>query len=108
MPASLNDHEYRKFRETNRGDAVAVVGLNGNDLSSPLESYSFCFADESGTTTYVGLEDKDADWAIMKIDESTGTVATYATEINNPSITNITDARTSETSLTYQLPNQVF
>lgn len=76
--------------------------------SDPLDGYSLYFVDESGTTTYVGSEDKEANWAIMKIDESSGTVATYATVANNPTVTNITTARTNEATLTYQLPNQAF
>ncbi len=55
----------------------------------------------SDTLTYVGSEDADGNWVIKKINTSSGTSITYATETNNPTYETYTSAWTDRTSLTY-------
>ena len=54
------------------------------------------------------MEDSDANWCVMKVDETSGTVLTYATEANNSTYTDVATARTNRATLTYQLPNKAF
>jgi len=62
----------------------------------------------SSTLTYVGKEDKDGVWAIQKIDTSSGTSITYATQTNNPTYTSYSNAWTNRTSLTYSAYKDAF
>lgn len=82
---------------------------NLEDIKNALTSFGTNNIDEyDSTTTYVGKEDKDGNWVIQKIDTSSGTSITYATETNNPTYTTYSDAWTDRTSLTYQSYNQAF
>jgi len=62
----------------------------------------------SSTLTYVGKEDKDGAWVIQKIDTSSGTSITYATQTNNPTYDNYSDAWTNRASLTYSAYKDAF
>lgn len=75
-----------------------VVGFGGAELNN----YSTNDVEEaSSTLTYVGKEDKDGNWVVMKIDESSGTSIQYATVTNNSGTTTYSDAWTNRASLTY-------
>jgi hypothetical protein len=56
----------------------------------------------SATVTYIGTEDRDGVYLIKKIDTSSGTSFTYATIVNNGSVTTYADAWAArDTTLTY-------
>jgi hypothetical protein len=61
---------------------------------------------DSTTTTdvvYIGKEDKEGEWLVLKIDSTTDPVIlTYATESNNSSYTTYTTAWAARASLTYK------
>lgn len=62
-----------------------------------------------GNTTYLGQEDADGFWHLTKVVKTTGSVAmTYATEINNESIANYTDAWDNRLTLDYDLYSIAF
>jgi len=62
----------------------------------------------SSTLTYVGKEDKDGVWVIQKIDTSSGTTITYATQTNNPTYTSYYSAWTNRSSLIYGSYKEAF
>jgi hypothetical protein len=62
----------------------------------------------SATVTYVGKEMTDGTWVVQKIDTSSGTAITWATETNNSGTTSYSTAWTNRASLTYGLYNQAF
>lgn len=60
------------------------------------------------TLTYVGKEDADGVWIIQKIDTSSGTAITYATNKNNSSVSSYSSAWTNRETLVYSLYNDAF
>jgi len=62
----------------------------------------------SAVLTYTGKEDKDGNWLVVKIDTTTGTEITYATEANNALVTTYADAWTNHLTLTYGLFSAAF
>ncbi len=94
-------------------DSLEKVRLSVNSdgtikSDSPTSGFSTCFVDQSGSVTYVSMENKTETWMIVKVDSSSGTVLTYANVVNNPTYTNITTARTDREALTYNLPSVIF
>lgn len=70
--------------------------------STALNAYGTNNIDEaSATVTYIGKEDADGAWYIMKIDTSSGTAFTYATVSNNPTLTSYTLAWAGRAAATY-------
>ena len=70
------------------GKKVFVVGSDGNQISDFGAKYNTSDIDEaSATVTYIGKMDADGGWMIQKIDTSSGTAFTYATVLNNPTLT---------------------
>lgn len=57
---------------------------------------------------YVGKEDSAGGWQAVKLDLNSGIVITYASIINNPSISSLDAAWNSRTSLIYGPYSQVF
>lgn len=55
----------------------------------------------SATITYIGAENKAGTWYIKKIDTTSGTVFSHATQANNGGTTTYTTAWTNRASLTY-------
>lgn len=92
MESNIQDREYQKFVES--GGEISIRTLN-------LSRYAVNEIKESGNITYFGKEDIEGNWLIMKIDETSGTVFSYATIKNNNSITNYSDAWTNRETLTY-------
>jgi hypothetical protein len=63
----------------------------------------------SATVTYIGKEDADGAWFIMKIDTSSGTAFTYATITNNTDqTTGYADAFADRATLTYSTYSTAF
>ena len=112
---SLRDKENNKFIDFDDGTpAVQVkaklVDSEGTTISDDsLKKYSANDVDEaSSTITYVGKENAAGKWLIQKIDTSSGTSISYATQENNSGYDNYTDAWTDRTSLTYGDYSEVF
>ena len=115
--------EKDEHRKENNAKAVDLYGWNSDLLewvrlsvddngvigsSNPALDYNMCYVDEDAPLTYITSEKVNGAWLVTKFDETSGTVATYATIKNNPSVTTTADARTNRATLTYQLPNQAF
>lgn len=62
----------------------------------------------SATLVYICKIDADGGWMIQKIDTSSGTAFTYATVLNNTSVTSYADAWTARATLTYGTYSQAF
>jgi exopolysaccharide biosynthesis protein len=92
-------------------DAVRSIEAITSDNGIPTFSqYSTNAIDEaSATVTYIGKEDKDGNWYVLKIDTSSGTVFTYATITNNPTqTTGYADAWADRATLTYDIFSVAF
>lgn len=84
--------------------------LNSDSAVQTMNRYGANnIAEPSATITYVGKETKDADWLVQKIDTSSDTALTYATILNNPTVTTYADAWTARAStLVYGTYSQAF
>ena len=47
---------------------------------------------ESGDITYFGEEDRDGNWMVVKFDETSDTSVSYATVVNNDTVTDYSTA----------------
>ncbi len=89
-------HDYDK-------KALRVV-----DVTPEGSDYLTLDVDEaSATITYVGKEDKDGNWLIMKIDTTAGTFIRYASKKNNPSYADYASAWTDRALLVYGTASEV-
>jgi hypothetical protein len=81
-------------------NAIATFSFDGgiNDLDDTTTS----------NVTYIGKEDPEGTWSIMKMDETTGLSFTYASKLNNTSIATYSSAWVVRTSLTYNIFNIAF
>ncbi len=88
----------------------ASTSAKQDEIIAKLASYSTNNIDEaSATVTYIGKEDADGAWLIMKIDESTNPTAfTYATVLNNPTLTSYALGWAGRTTATYGTYAEVF
>jgi len=78
-------------------------------INTNVEEYGINNIDPvSAVLTYTGKEDKDGNWLVVKIDTTTGTEITYATEANNALVTTYADAWTNHLTLTYGLFSAAF
>lgn len=55
----------------------------------------------SATITYIGLQSVDGMWYLQKLDTSTGTVLSHATQKNNTTTTSYTTGWTNRATITY-------
>ena len=55
----------------------------------------------STTVIYIGMEDKNGNWWIKKVDTSSNNSFSHATELNNSTITTYSSAITARATLTY-------
>lgn len=83
---------------------MALQSINA-ETKKQFETYAI---DEAGSIIYVTSENNNGFWCIKKIDATSGTVITYATKINNPSVSDIDTARTNRASLVYSRASQCF
>ena len=80
----------------------AREGIRVIDITPEGSDYLTLDVDEaSSTTTFVGKQDKDGNWLIMRIDTSSGTSIRYASSKNNPSYVDYTSAWSNRLGLTY-------
>jgi len=112
MPSEfdLANREHKRFTDTNGAKKVMVVDQDGNAQSFTSLVYSTNDIDEASVTvTYIGKEDADGNWFVMKIDTSSGTAFTYATITNNPTqTTGYADAWADRATLTYSAYSTAF
>jgi len=99
-------NNYVSASATNNGNfKVSLEEYNGDIKTNGLPVRTSFNTNEieeaSSTVTYIGLENEDGAWYIKKIDTSSGTVFSHATETNNGSYDNYTDAWTNRATLTY-------
>jgi len=64
--------------------------------------------DSTANITYIGKEDEEGNWLIIKVDETSGVSITYATNSNNPTVTTYSNAWSNRTSLTYSTYSGAF
>lgn len=84
------------------GGGVKATALAESQFNCPSDSYGVNdISPKSGNTTWIGKQDKDARWMVMKIDETTGADFGYATTKNNSSVTSYSSAWTNKATLTY-------
>ncbi len=96
------------INDDDRLEVESVVSSGGSPVGaqnplpvSPREFNTNDIEEASSTVTYIGAEDTVGTWYIKKIDTSSGNAFTHATEVNNDTIDNYTDAWTDRGSLTY-------
>jgi hypothetical protein len=94
-----------QYDSTNRGLNVNVVG---DDSALALSAYATNAIDEaSATLVYICKIGADGAWLILKIDSSSNPNSlTYASVLNNPTVTDYDSAFTNRASLTYGKYNQ--
>ena len=97
---SVYDDTNKLIRTSSSGSGgVSVVNISSSDV---IDSYKTHDIEEDGTTTYVGKQDVNGTWLIMKIVEvGDDTDITYANISNNVTKTTYTTAWTDRTTLTY-------
>ena len=103
--------EWEKFLI--KGNDVVVRTVIVDDLGNQITDFGKRFStndveEASSSLTYVGKEDADGQWALVKIDESSDTSIQYATVSNNPTKTTYTTAWADRASLTYQNYSEAF
>ena len=106
----------QSFDETYQVSVVEPVVFNPTTgtldrMTQPSGDSRFATSDideASATVTYIGKMDADGGWMIQKIDTSSGTAFTYATVLNNTSVTSYADAWTARATLTYGTYSQAF
>lgn len=87
--------EKDKFEEVADKTTIRIIPYGTRDRFSVND------IEESGDVTYIGKEDKQGNWYVIKIDESSDIVINHATEDNNDETT-YTTAWTNRASLTYE------
>jgi hypothetical protein len=83
---------------TGAATEVTLEKIRVNSEEYGLNDYE----NASATVTYVGKEDKNGTYVIIKIDSTTGYAVTYATIANNPTRTTYALAWTNRATLTYE------
>lgn len=85
----------QSFDETYQVSVVEPVVFNPTTgtldrMTQPSGDSRFATSDideASATVTYIGKMDADGAWMVQKIDTTSGTAFTYATVLNNPTLT---------------------
>lgn len=102
---SLED--IQKIEHSESSEAKRVLVINGGipvDItnSNPLDRYITHDVDDASPITYVGKMDKNGNWLITKITDTSGDLdLVYANVSNNSSYTTYSSAWTDRASLTY-------
>jgi hypothetical protein len=81
------------------------------EISKKLDDFYLNDVEEHSTNEnieYIGKENKDGDWLVIKIEELIKPEFRYATISNNQSIDNYTDAFTNRETLTYGIYSEAF
>lgn len=90
------------------GKKVFIVDSSGNQVDDFGNRFATSDIDEaSATLVYICKIDADGAWLILKIDSSSNPNSfTYASVLNNPTVTDYDSAFTDRASLTYGKYNQ--
>lgn len=81
---------------------------HSNRLPIDIDEYSTNDIFEVGNIVYIGMENKNHDWYIKKIDTTVNTEFRHATGLNNPTITDYSTAITNKETLVYGLISESF
>ena len=95
IPTRFNPNKIPQIVEIQNGNILQAYETNDVDKVSSLFLYN-------------GLEDRDGSWVIETVDSSSGVSLRYATQMNNPTYTNYTDAWANRATLTYGLFSTAF
>lgn len=80
---------------------VAIASLSLSSENSPIKDYEVNEIEEVGSITYFGLENKNGAWCVKKINETVGTVYSYATITNNAGTASYSVAWANRATLVY-------
>ncbi len=87
-------------------DNKILQDIADNTASNPIEYYIFNELYKDSGNKYICKETKDGDWLIQKFDINK--VMSYATILNNPSITDYQSARDDILNLNYEQAHKAF
>ena len=108
---ATSDKQLADGHNVNVSNMIPAVetGLATSSNQLVLNSYSTNEVSSTvASVTYVGKEKGDGSWCVMKLDETTGMVITYATVTNNAGVTTYSDAWTNKATLTYNVYSVAF
>ena len=83
-------------------DADGKLEISGVEIEIRDEFQTNDIEEASATVTYIGMEDASGEWYLKKIDTSSDTVFSHATELNNVGTSDYSTAWTGRAGLTYQ------
>jgi len=111
MPTQLSGYE-ENAEDKLSGNKEITIDVHQNKAyinASIIKNYGVNHYDVDGTTEYVGKETNQGVWLIQKIVTSGSDMTmTYATNLNNTSITGYSSAWTNRATLTYGLFSEAF
>ena len=87
------DGRYITLSTDSKG--LLITSLLAEYTVNDIDNYT------NANITYIGMEDRDGNWVIVKIDSTTGIVIRYASKKNNPNITDYATAWSNRTTLNY-------
>ena len=97
------------FRDSNGKPSHGIVNDLHQQSTVVEDRWGLNNTNKAGNITYTGQEDIDGNWIIRKITKTGSNIAmSYATEINNASVTTYTDAWNDRTTMTYDLYKVAF
>ena len=114
MVSTKFSHVFGAFRtvqyDSDGNEVDLATSIKQDEIITKLNTFATSDIDEaSATVTYIGKMDADGAWLIMKIDESTNpTALTYATVLNNPTLTSYALGWAGRTTATYGTYAEVF
>ena len=120
--ARIEAREYNQAQQNNiekiNGDYfLKIIPADGDGnfigpetplATEPIKYNTNDIEEASATITYIGLQDKNGNWYVKKIDTSSGNSFGHATIINNVSYTTYTTAWAARASLVYGDYGDVF
>lgn len=90
------------FQDKNGKHSLGLVNANRQLSVTQEDKWGLNNTSKSGNITYTGEEDVDLHWIVRKIVKSGSNLTmTYATQVNNPLVTNYDDAWDNKDSLVY-------
>ena len=92
MENNIQDREHKKFVESGGETSIR---------NTTLQRFGLNEIEEVGVITYFGKSDSEGNWLIMKIDETSGTVFSYAAIKNNSGVSTYSTAWTNRATITY-------
>ena len=110
------DNPIEQYGYSTTATKVLVLGGDGenrlsssNPFTTDIVKYNTNnIIEASSTLTYFGMEDKNGNWLVKKIDTTSGAAFSYATINNNSSYATYDTAWTARASLTYENYGEAF